>query len=132
MTKETNDRAEKSINTSIGSHADANQHDHADELVAMLRNRACPAGEPWTGDNPEQDHGHTDCWLHHQSADEIERLSDLLAELIPYMLQDVQWGLKLGAPPEDHSDNCPDCDWYSESMNWKRRIDSGELGDVTL
>lgn len=48
--------------------------DHADELVKQLRERACPAGKPWTGDNPEDDHGHTDCWLHHQAADEIERL----------------------------------------------------------
>lgn len=48
------------------------------DLPTQLRNRACPAGEPWTGDNPEEDHGHTDCWLHHQAADEIERLRSLI------------------------------------------------------
>lgn len=43
-------------------------------LVNQLRERACPAGEPWTGDYPEEDHGHTDCYLHNKSAREIERL----------------------------------------------------------
>ena len=59
---------------------DANQHDHANELVKQLRERACPAGKPWTGDVPEEDHGHTDCWLHLQSAREIERLHLLISE----------------------------------------------------
>ncbi len=75
---------------------------------------------------------HTGDSLFAEAADEIERLRDLVAELVPYMLQDVRWGLELGAPPEDHSDNCSDCDWYAEAMDWKRRIESGELGDVTL
>ena len=57
---------------------DANQHDRADELVKQLRERACPAGEPWTGDTPEEDHGHTDCWLHMQAAKEIELLRSLI------------------------------------------------------
>ena len=57
---------------------DANQHDCADELVRQLRERSCPAGEPWTGDAPEEDHGHTDCWLHMQAAKEIERLRSLI------------------------------------------------------
>lgn len=48
------------------------------DIVTQLRARACPAGKPWTGDNPEEDHGHTDCWLHHQAADEIERLRSLI------------------------------------------------------
>jgi hypothetical protein len=47
------------------------------DLVAQLRDRACPAGLPHTGDSPKEDHGHTDCWLHHQAADEIERLLKL-------------------------------------------------------
>jgi hypothetical protein len=52
----------------------------------MLRERACQAGEPWTGDVPEEDHGHTDCWLHHQSADEIERLRAENKKLAGYLL----------------------------------------------
>jgi len=32
----------------------------ADELHQYI----CPAGEPWTGDDPTQDHGHTQCfWI---------------------------------------------------------------------
>ena len=51
-----------------------NVDDHAVELIGQLRDRACPAGLPWTGGNPEEDHGHTDCWFHHQSANKIEQL----------------------------------------------------------
>lgn len=43
-------------------------------LPDQLRARACPAGEPHTGDHPERDHGHTDCWLLHRAADRIEEL----------------------------------------------------------
>jgi hypothetical protein len=78
MNKNTNDRAKKSKNMTISPDSDANQHDHADELVKQLRERSCPAGEPWTGDYPEEDHGHTDCWLHHQAAKEIEQLRALI------------------------------------------------------
>jgi hypothetical protein len=52
----------------------------SDDIVKQLRERACPAGKPWTGDAPEEDHGHTDCWLHLQSAKEIERLRTLITE----------------------------------------------------
>jgi hypothetical protein len=32
----------------------------ATELLAYI----CPAGEPWTADTPEEDHGHTKCmWI---------------------------------------------------------------------
>lgn len=44
----------------------------SEDIVKRLRDRACPSGLPYTGDNPEEDHGHTDCWFHHQAADEIE------------------------------------------------------------
>lgn len=59
-----------------------------DHLVEMLRERACQAGEPWTGDAPEEDHGHTDCWLHHQSADEIERLRAETQKLAGYLMHE--------------------------------------------
>ena len=48
---------------------------NAAALAARLRLMACPAGEPWTADDPASDHGHTDCWLLHLAADELERLS---------------------------------------------------------
>lgn len=43
-------------------------------LPAKLRELSCPAGEPWTGDNPAADHGHTSCYLNHLAANEIDRL----------------------------------------------------------
>jgi hypothetical protein len=43
-------------------------------LPEQLRSRTCPAGEPWTGDDPDEDHGHTDCYLIRLAAKEIERL----------------------------------------------------------
>lgn len=52
------------------------------DIVKQLRDRACQAGLPHTGDNPKEDHGHTDCWLHHQAADEIERLRALLDNIV--------------------------------------------------
>ena len=56
-----------------------NPANRAEELISTLRYRACPAGLPYTGDNPKEDHGHTDCWLHHQSADALEHLLGLIA-----------------------------------------------------
>ena len=44
------------------------------DIVERLRERVCPAGEPWTGDFPEEDDGHTDCWLFYQAINEIESL----------------------------------------------------------
>ena len=44
------------------------------KLIDELRKNACPAGKPWTGNNPKADHGHTNCLLFHQAADAIEEL----------------------------------------------------------
>lgn len=34
------------------------------ELADKLLDYICPAGEPWTGDTPWEDHGHTKCmWI---------------------------------------------------------------------
>jgi hypothetical protein len=52
------------------------------DIVQRLRNRACPAGEPHTSDTPEHDHGHTDCWLYHTAADEIENLRQAIKSLV--------------------------------------------------
>jgi hypothetical protein len=48
-------------------------------ILDMLRERACPAGLPHTGDRPDEDHGHTDCWLHHQS---IKVIKDLMTQIV--------------------------------------------------
>lgn len=50
-------------------------------LPQRLRERACPAGTPWTGDQTVEDHGHTDCWFNHLAAREIERLRALLRDV---------------------------------------------------
>ena len=39
------------------------------DIVQMLRLRACSLDE-----QPEHDHGHSDCYLEREAADEIERL----------------------------------------------------------
>jgi hypothetical protein len=44
------------------------------DIVDLLKEWACPAGEPWTGDEPDEDHGHSACWLMYRAVDEIEYL----------------------------------------------------------
>ena len=63
----------------------------SDELVAMLREASCKAGLPHTGDHPEQDHGHTDCFLHQAAAAKIELLNQILKQF---------QSLKLQSPPQ--------------------------------
>jgi hypothetical protein len=62
--------------------------------------------------------------------DEIKRLRGIIDELIPYLIIDVRSGITLGEPPLGHDDDCSDCDWYRESLAWKQRLKSGELGSV--
>lgn len=58
-----------------------------EDLPERLRQRACPAGEPWTGMRPEDDHGHTDCLLFHLAADEIERLTRSCEQLLQRVVE---------------------------------------------
>lgn len=51
-----------------------------EQLVQMMRERSCPAGLPWTMEDPVSDHGHTDCWLYHAAALAIEVLENSLSE----------------------------------------------------
>ncbi len=46
------------------------------DIVEMLRLRACPP----EGEYLEHDHGHSDCYLEREAADEIERLRSLITE----------------------------------------------------
>ena len=46
------------------------------DIVELLRLRACPA----EGEYLEHDHGHSDCYLEREAADEIERLRSLITE----------------------------------------------------
>lgn len=75
------------------------EHDGHD-ITTLLRNRACKAGLPWTGDHPEQDHGHTECWLHHKAANEIDRLRDTIITTLGH---DATWCLH----PQETVDNHP-------------------------
>ena len=58
------------------------------DIIRQARDRACSAGEPWTGDHPEEDHGHTDCWLYHQLIQEIERLQAENQKLAGYLMHE--------------------------------------------
>lgn len=48
----------------------------SNDIVDQLRRRACSVEE-----QPESDHGHSDCYLEREAADEIERLRSRLARL---------------------------------------------------
>jgi hypothetical protein len=53
---------------------------------------------------------------------EIERLRNLVDDLIPFAINDVEQGLRVAE--EGHSDQCDDCMWYESSLEWKKRIDA--------
>lgn len=54
-------------------------------------------------------------------------------DMLPALIRDVLAGLKMGPPPADHpTDNCEDCVWYDESVQWKNRILSGEFGSAAI
>jgi hypothetical protein len=60
------------------------------ELIELALEQTCPAGKPWTGDAPEEDHGHTSCWMIHQLIEkivELESESEKLAGILmgPYV-----------------------------------------------
>ena len=52
-------------------------HPHSGDLVEQLRQRACPP----EGEYLEHDHGHSDCYLEREAADEIEMLRGLADDL---------------------------------------------------
>lgn len=58
------------------------------DIVEMLRQRACPP----EGEYLEHDHGHSDCYLEREAADEIERLRAKLA------LQESHTGVRWEGP----------------------------------
>jgi hypothetical protein len=60
------------------------------QLIELALEQTCPAGESWTGDAPEEDHGHTRCWIIHQLIGkivELETESEKLAGILmgPYV-----------------------------------------------
>ena len=71
------------------------ERETVESLPKLMRRRTCPAGEPWTGDTPEDWHGHTDCWLYHLGATEIERLRAEIDHLQRILMQGVSVGLAI-------------------------------------
>jgi hypothetical protein len=43
-------------------------------LIRLAYEQTCPAGLPHTGDFPEQDHGHSSCWMIHRLIEKIKEL----------------------------------------------------------
>ena len=52
------------------------EESNSNDIVELLRMRACPS----EGEYLESDHGHSDCYLEREAADEIERLRELITE----------------------------------------------------
>jgi hypothetical protein len=50
------------------------EESNSNDIVELLRLRACPP----EGEYLESDHGHSDCYLEREAADEIERLRSLI------------------------------------------------------
>lgn len=57
-----------------------------ENLITLALMRTCPAGEPWTGDHPEDDHGHTDCFVIHELVKTIRDLQAQNAEFAELLM----------------------------------------------
>lgn len=68
----------------------------------------------------------------HEAAAEIERLRGLIAELLPFMVNDVMNGMKMGPAPLGHVDDCQDCLWYESSLGWSKRLNQGEFDEFGI
>jgi len=69
--------------------------------------QACPAGLPWTGDDPSSDHGHTDCLHHHTAAVGLRRLAQLDTAIEQHRTAHVTEG-----HPGDEPWSCCNDDFY--------------------
>ena len=54
------------------------EESNSNDIVELLRMRACPPD----GEYIDSDHGHSDCYLEREAADEIERLRLLITEWV--------------------------------------------------
>lgn len=64
-----------------------------------------------------------------EAADEIQKLTLLVKQLIPFMLNDMEEGLHLGFSHHEEEEPCGDCVWFKEASYWKRRLDAGHFKD---
>ena len=62
----------------------------------------------------------------------VARMQSLIDELMPYLLNEIRVGLEIGPFENCPEPECEDCKWYQHCLVWKARIDSGELGKVSL
>ena len=49
--------------------------------VGWLLSSTCPAGLPYTGNDPATDHGHTDCLFAHTAAAQLDRIAAALGDV---------------------------------------------------
>ncbi len=107
-----------------------------DDIVTRLRNLVgrCTHGNERFYNGPEgietyfkESCGVCVSWS--DAANEIERLKGLVADLLPFMEEDVRLALEVVPPVyEGHEkDDCVDCQWYERAIVWKQRITAGEL-----
>lgn len=75
---------------------------NSNDIVNLLRMRACPP----EGDYIESDHGHSDCYLEREAADEIERLRLLINEWVD----------------ADDDDEAPDGVYYAAWLALRRSV----------
>lgn len=59
---------------------------NTNDLIKFALTRTCPAGLPHTGDNPEEDHGHTDCWVVHELIGKIRELHNENHKLVATLM----------------------------------------------
>jgi hypothetical protein len=94
-------------------------------FIAQLRHEG-EIFDEWFTDNDGNDYFPGETMMN--AADVIERMKKAIDELLPYMQKEVEHGISLGAPPDGHlNDECLDCQWYTESLTLKGRLDAGEF-----
>lgn len=64
-----------------------------------------------------------------EAANEIQRLHLLTAQLLPFMLNDMEDGLRIGPYDHEEEEPCGDCIWFKEASYWKKRVDAGDFKD---
>lgn len=88
-----------------------------ESLLAMAAAEHLTAAPPRAQEAPEP------------ADNEVNRLSALVEELLPFAVSDVADGLRLGPPPLDHpQDACSDCLWWERAVRLASRIFAGEFG----
>ena len=65
-------------------------------------------------------------------AKEIEEIKQLATEMVPFIIDFIHFGERIGPPPPgEHDDDCDDCRMYAAAQVWKWRFESGEIEQIT-